>query len=347
MSKKFLSIKSSIYKIASYFYMKNIIKINENTINKIVSDSIKKILIEGLTKSYSYYCFCDYLKNLGFKRIMTSRDYDGNPIETIKHLRIDKDLYTDDIKNKFNSILNIFGWQIIKTNTGKRTDCSSGDEIPTIFFDIEAKYGNGYIADGIYYHASPKNKISKILRNGLCPRDEGKRGDYRGPRIYLAAHNDDFIFNSVLGDTDYKVLEVDLRGSGIMVYKDEYAQNSVYTLQNIPPNRIKITTNIANVKEEKTKEFLVAIDELAKKYNLNLNGYTIRGNVCGIQIEIHFEAFPYVSHNGRNFEFWIHKKNGNRSYTSDVVGFNTKEEVVAYVEKEIKKIIKRNEKGKK
>ena len=70
--------------------------------------------------------------------------------------------------------------------------------------------------------------------------DEGKRNEWRGKRVYLCRTDDIGLFRGLFRSAEYVVFKVDLRGSGIKLYKDEFAFDSYYSLENIPPTRLEL-----------------------------------------------------------------------------------------------------------
>jgi len=272
--------------------------INES-INKkaenIIRECVREALKETLTKSYTgrlgnefgnyqhakNNSFWDKIEELGFKHQLTKSEYDGDWNWNLRLYVINRNQINNDVLNKLQQYLNFYNFVIVNKTEGENT----------IQYWFESKYGTEISAENghIWYHATPSNKVDKILKTGLSPRDEGKRGDYRTPRVYLLPWYDDFFFESlynkngeITNDFDYTVLKIDLSkmSNPPKLYRDEMAKshNGVYTYDNIPPQCISIPPQKKKIEEdERQRVFNLVNDRIASKYNLKMNNGILTG----------------------------------------------------------------------
>lgn len=303
---------------------------------KLNINDIRKMINEAVLRSTSWRPVFDGMEKLGFSQIMGANDYNGNPRWNIGRFKIKKDNYTPEIEKKVEQLLNRCGWRIFQKKEKYYDFYGDG---PFVAISIESERGEKVNGDWIFYHATPSNRVNKILRNGLCPRDEGKRGEWRGPRVYLSQDNDRWLFNNLFKDDDYEVFKVDLRGSGIQLYKDEYAEGGFYTLENIPPSRLELVAN-------PQKEVVRKRNEFADYLEANLAGYDFsikrgaepvaKGMVDGVSFVFKFNLFGGVSYTGKPYEIRMYRKT-KRPYQI-TVGFHEPGEAINWVMKQIKKI---------
>ena len=101
---------------------------------------------------------------------------------------------------------------------------------------IEAKYGEKYVPEKgeIFYHATEKDKLKKILTQGLCPESHGNFPE----RVYLGRSISE-IRSMVQSNLESMViLQVD--ASGLSLYRDGDERNPVYTYDTIHPSKISV-----------------------------------------------------------------------------------------------------------
>lgn len=306
---------------------------------KISENKLKHIIKEAILHSLPLEYIDSNLEKLGFYKVMGANDYDGKPRYTIAEYAIKLNEYTPEVEKQVKELLNRCGWRIFKQGSGMNYT----EEIPYMYIYIEAVHGFEMInGDKIFYHATPSNKVQKILKNGLCPRDEGKRNEYRGARIYLSMRNNQYLFHSLFGNDDYEVFIVDLRGSGIKVYQDEYANDAVYVTENIPPDRLKLTTNLGREEDNKRNEFYKLVDErIVQPYNFKWNHNTIKGVVNGVNFSFTFDLFSYYRfYNQKDYAVDMDKW-GKRYYSSQM-SFDNPEKLVNWMLKHINSVLKEN-----
>lgn len=121
------------------------------------------------------------------------------------------------------------------------------------YYDEEAEKDDDYpFGIGIYYHLTPTEKVTKILKQGLTVREGNKLGYARGERTYLISYPEIGFAYSLFRDRKEKkkitILLVDIRkylGKQINIYHDDFADDdAVYTYDYIPPQCIKIFDTI-------------------------------------------------------------------------------------------------------
>ena len=303
---------------------------------KITIGELRDVIKESLLHSMPWHYVDNYLEKLGFYKVLGANDYDGHPRYTIAEYAIKLSEYTPEVEKQVKELLNRCGWRIFKQGDGMNYI----EEVPYMYIYIEAVHGSEMVnGDRIFYHATPSNKVQKILKNGLCPRDEGKRGDYRGARIYLSMENNQYLFHSLFGNDDYEVFIVDLCGSGIKVYEDEYADDSVYVTENIPPDRLKLTTNLGRCENNKRKEVYKLIDErIVQPYNLKWDHDSIKGVINGTAFNFLLSIFPWAHHGSGDYEVQL-CKHGKKWYLSNM-SFNTSEKLINWMLKHINNALK-------
>lgn len=187
--------------------------------------------------------FFHCIEQLGFNHLMTNREYDGEYEIYFRWYEITIDKYSDDVKGKLQSLLNFFGFKVIKQV--KSESRFSNKPTPCYRFCFEAVYGDEEVKNDIYLHATPTRKVKKILKYGLIPRDGKKLGYDRPDRIYLSKLYDTTLFSMLFDkDEDYTVLKIDLSKSDndVRLYRDPLVDDeiAVYTPDTIPPQCISI-----------------------------------------------------------------------------------------------------------
>lgn len=118
---------------------------------------------------------------------------------------------------------------------------------------FEAKYGFNIVGVVIkrykqIYHATPTEKIEKILRQGLSPKTYSKKS-YHPDRIYMAlTYSDALMIATELSrthekPTEYSILKIDTQAfnrSGVQLFTDPAFEKGVFTLSNVAPHYITV-----------------------------------------------------------------------------------------------------------
>lgn len=303
---------------------------------KLNINDIRKMINEAVLRSTSWRPVFDGMEKLGFSQIMGANDYAGNHRWNIANFKIPSEQYTPEKEEEIEHLLNRCGWRIFQKKNEYYDFYGDG---PFVYLGIESVRGEKANSDWIFYHATPSNRVNKILRNGLCPRDEGKRGEWRGARVYLSQDNDRWLFNNLFKDDDYEVFKVDLRNSGIQLYKDEYADGGFYTLENIPPSRLELVANPQKEVVRKRNEFADYLEEKFGGYGFSVKRGAepvMKGDVNGVSFIFKFNLFGGVSYTGKPYEIKMYRRS-KRSYEA-TVGFPEPDEAINWVMKQIKKI---------
>lgn len=218
----------------------------ENIIDKLINECVEgciPVVNESLrTYHDDKHNLFDKLKRLGIEY-----DYIGSGEEPI----IDIETWDEDTKRKVKSLLNVYGWQVIK-ETGW---CVTAERVYSAlwndYYDMEAEKDEDYpYGEGIYYHITTAQKAPKILRQGLTVREGNKLGFKRGQRTYLLSwpwreFGEALYRNSREPKVDLVILLVDLRkylGKQINIYHDDFTDDdgAVYTYDYIPPDCLQI-----------------------------------------------------------------------------------------------------------
>ena len=288
----------------------------DNWIRETIKEAILEMVDETLTKSYTgplgnefgeYQhtkdnSFWDKIEELGFKHKLTASEYDGKWNWKLRFYTINKQSLTPDVMQKLQRYLNFYNFVIIKK-----------EEYENVYkFCFEAKYGTEVTCADVYYHATPTEKVNKIMKVGLTPRDEGKRGEFRTPRIYLSPYYNDGLFSSLYAepgsfgsDRDYTVLKIDLSNINPKphVYRDEFAseQNCVYTYDNISPQCLSIPPQKKKLREEEINRVTnIFSNGIATKYGLDIDNTYMKGIIdipdkgYSVEIEINFHPVQGV-----------------------------------------------------
>lgn len=101
------------------------------------------------------------------------------------------------------------------------------------------------------YHISPAENTFKIYKKGLSPRSRSK-ASYHPERVYILtdptkAEDLADMFYQKTGQNIWDLLEIDttlIPGDYLKLYRDPNYYNGYYTLNNIPPQAIKIIKKI-------------------------------------------------------------------------------------------------------
>ena len=106
---------------------------------------------------------------------------------------------------------------------------------------------------GKIYHFTRRKVLHKIMDIGLCPRSDDEKLNYP-ERIYFFLEpfniSESKYFVRLLArnsadekDFDYVLLEINTNGIDVNFYYDPDQFNAVYTMENIPPERISVYYN--------------------------------------------------------------------------------------------------------
>jgi hypothetical protein len=325
-------------------------QLNENTLRQIIRRALCETfqLNETITTSYNNSARLSIaLRKLGFHHMVSKEEDDGNWQSDVTNEYIAVDDFTEDVQRKFQSLLNLYNFRIIKKRVGQ-------GENARILFSLESVYGNEACnSDGIWYHATPTNKVDKILRIGLCPKDGGKRGDFRGDRIYLSPRYDTLLFGA-LGTKDYTVLTIDLSKANhpIRLFEDPQAERCVYTLENIPPQCISVGAQKHKIEEEEKNKFWHDLENIVTERfpQLKLDGHgTFKGILHNKNknrnsyICINISYKPYARYTYHDIEVTGHKTRfvtaeyqeygkGNKTYwINGTKGFDNVQQVAKFI----------------
>lgn len=101
---------------------------------------------------------------------------------------------------------------------------------------IEAKFGEKYVPQKgeIFYHATEKAKLKKILTQGLCPKSYGNFPE----RVYLGNSISEIRSMVQSNLKSMVILQVDV--SELNLYCDERNPSVVYSYDSIPPSKIRV-----------------------------------------------------------------------------------------------------------
>lgn len=203
---------------------------------RLTEDRLRNIIKECINESFRTYDSEEH--NLIDKLYDLDIDYDYiNSNETMLEISIDN----EDMRKLVNNLLNVYGW--VKITEDEYSICAErryGDKMDDYIDPDEQQWG-------IYYHVTPSEKVSKILRQGLTPRQGSRLGYARGERVYLISYPSTNLIKDfhMRGDNrEYTILRVDLTGligKKIHIYQDELAEEgAVYTYEPIPPQCISV-----------------------------------------------------------------------------------------------------------
>jgi len=216
-----------------------------NILLDIYKEEYKLNLQEGLIKTTNINKTTNIIKN----------NYPSLEID------IDKNNNTFKIKNfntkNFNELLkliNNLGWfpSWVKSPfyNGKYFEGVELNSTSQIRF--EAKYDEKEEnIPNFLYHISPALNTPKIYKNGLAPKSRSK-ASYHPERVYLLkdpSQAEDLadLFYQKTGENIWDLLQIDtskIPGDYLRLYKDPNYDNGYYTLNNIPPQALKIIEKI-------------------------------------------------------------------------------------------------------
>lgn len=234
------------------------IEITESQIARLVMETLNRTyqgrLYMKLGKAWSpkvkENSFFNKVEDLGYKHRLTAAEYDGDFTDAFRTYYTKCENY-ERTKDELEHLMNLYGYSIIN----RKTFYSYEDDCEMCLFTFEANYNGEPLGDygnDVYYHACPKRSLSKILRQGLVPKDRGKLNLDRPSRIYLLSWYDETYFRNlnkkdgefVGKDWDYAVLKVDLTGmkDRIRLYQDPYSMQGMayYTADIIPPQCLSV-----------------------------------------------------------------------------------------------------------
>lgn len=230
-----------------------------NRSKKIIVEGLRKIISEGLIKSYDADKVIPLIIKMG---INPDSIYQQGGVITIYA----KIKYKDIITGVIERMENLFGWYLsgaredfyeeMMTNTdelkldlkfnleGLEEDGFEDDDIALYLyferkFDDEIKHGE---LPGFVYHVTDKKHLKKIKAMGLKPTHKDKL-THHPDRVYLSktvAGANDLIDNDNFVIDEPVVLKVDISSlSGNKFYVDpNFSVDGFYTTSNIPPGFI-------------------------------------------------------------------------------------------------------------
>ena len=242
-----------------------------NTVNRIINEEINKLIKENFATSQPEK-FWDKIESLGFEHRLTKSEYEGSYNVNNRQYFLPQRLCNDKAIRRLERLCNVYGMRIYKRTGGQDF---YGNEGMTFHIETEHQQQARY-QPTILYHATPIEKVDKILRMGLSPRDEGKRGEFRGNRIYLAQTYDAELFHSLFAPKtflddykEYRVLKVNLdkikEEQRPTLYDDNLAPGCFYTTDSIPPQALTLLRDKHNADKQTYQEI---IDKFCKKHNL-------------------------------------------------------------------------------
>lgn len=232
----------------------------------------QSLLYEGLIVSYSPQYMINQINRLTNNKAKIS--YNKNDPTVIGILLP----YPFD-QQMINQLLRHFdvgGWELATTNLidnrqkqrgtyGPRrvavADTKNRNQIPTLINDasptsqlqmvLEAKFGYDVAQEvarnwEYVYHATPTNKVQKILKQGLTPKS-GQKMAAHADRIYIALSEQDARMFTQMVDspTPWTILRIStqfLKQPGVRLYTDPAFDGGYFTLSNINPVFIKPLT---------------------------------------------------------------------------------------------------------
>jgi hypothetical protein len=223
---------------------------HEELLEQLIRESIQRApLYEGLIYSYPPSAVFPGLKQIGFSDVWYNK---------YKNLFVIGFILGDDNKSRYEKLNrfmdNVCGWthsatMANKIRVDKRLDfLLINDGFAELQyeakFDIEM-YG---LPEKIY-HLTTTNKVEKILRMGLTPRNSITPFNYNN-RIYFSLNSNTLLslakekvelnVKKTKEPTNFTILEITPTYTqlGMRFFKDPNFVNGVYTLENIPPEAI-------------------------------------------------------------------------------------------------------------
>ena len=248
------------------------IRLTENGLKNII-----KQINEGLIRSYDIDLCKSYLKKKfpNIKRVVSLKNnpymdddsnvakyndfvgivLDANNIENFRdiietannllgwfsgHIEIRQKVKNGYIPFSFYNFNGIFYCPFRRGGGVYLDDFLSGKPILDFFsIIIEAKFGEIYHQrpNDVFYHATERSVLPKILKNGLIPKSKGNFPE----RIYLGKSLND-IKDMVEGNLkDMVILKVDVSNVKLFkLYRDQRNSTAVFTYDNIPPSQIEV-----------------------------------------------------------------------------------------------------------
>lgn len=251
---------------------KNIIRLTEEDLHNIVrqiSEGLIKSYDMDLCKSYLLKKFPNILKIASLKYNPYMRRGRGNEPQYNDFVGINLDCsdignFTDIIKTannllgwftshielrqKVNSgyipytFYNFNGEFIYTTKLGEAINLyeflNEKPQLVTFSIILEAKFSEVYHQkpNEVFYHATDKSVLDKILAKGLIPKSMGNFPE----RIYLGKNISE-IKDMVQGNLkDMVILKVDVSNIRLFkLYRDQRNPTAVFTYDNIPPSQIQ------------------------------------------------------------------------------------------------------------
>ena len=229
---------------------------HEELLEQLIREAIERApLYEGLIYSYPPSAIFPGLKQIGFSNVW----YDK-----YKNLFIIRFILDDDNKSRYEKLdkfmNNVCGWvhsatMANKIRVDKRLDFLNVNE-GLAELQYEAKFDvEMYGLPEKIYHLTTTNKVEKILRMGLTPRNSITPFNYNN-RIYFSLNTNSLLslakekvklnVKKTLEPTNFTILEIIPTHTqlGMRFFKDPNFVNGVYTLENVPPEAIKSISTI-------------------------------------------------------------------------------------------------------
>ena len=242
------------------------------------NEYIYENLNEGLIMSYDINRSAAYLKEK-FPNISNIRSLQFNPYKTSRpayykpknndFVSIDLDTNFSNFREISNHVETLLGWFTSEVFIHEKVPTGfiprefynfNGDFICTqlnniILEDylaqvkvssfsliIEAKFGERYETNEgeVFYHATDKVKLKKILTQGLCPKSYGNFPE----RVYLGKSISEIKSMVQSNLKNMVILQVDV--SGLNLYRDERNPTAVYTYDTIHPSKIRVILGAKN-----------------------------------------------------------------------------------------------------
>lgn len=219
----------------------------KDLLRQLIKEQVKReLLYEGLIVSYSPSFIFPRLKNLGFNSVSY------NKAQSVFNINFQLDKNNKERYNELNNFLkNVCGWEHGATKSNNQIVPSKTDfldvENGNAILQYEAKFN--LRADNIpdkLYHLTTKDKCDKILSNGLTPKSSFRFFNFTD-RVYLSLNIDALTSfaiqkSNITEKNDFVILEINGNklNPNMRFFKDPNFINGIYTLENIPPQAIKV-----------------------------------------------------------------------------------------------------------
>lgn len=211
-----------------------------------------ELLTEGLITSYPFTNVLSML-NLKYKNLITHIQAD--PIKSNKgktktsgiSLYVNKNNYNDELKKRLSKDLETYGYFISFVDNYNISEKGIFIE-PKFPFVVEMKY----LKNKRFFHTTHVKHLEKIKKIGLTPKTSQTSFAHDSNRIYIMSSNSPKIMDTLkqtiarnknYNPNDMIILEIDPTGLDFYIdpnFDDKPNYTSLFTFQNIPPNKIKI-----------------------------------------------------------------------------------------------------------